>query len=105
MAAVRANQHAEVRTVGLSTRWHTIREKFTWWEITLFVVGIVATCSVIGALFFAVGDKPARLYADAPVPPVDSLEFSTALSNLVGAPADQGGAVTVLNNGDEFIPA
>src|SRR5947208_11734038 len=119
MAAVEAHRNTSTRKrsrrgvaerlrkapAGLSTRWHTVREKFTWWEITLFVVGVVASCSVLGALFFAVGDKPARIYADAAVPAVDSMEFSTALSNLVGAPVDRGGTVSVLNNGDEFLPA
>jgi cardiolipin synthase len=91
-------------SADLTSRWKRVREKFTWWEISLFVMGVLALCFTLSTLFFAVGDKPARIYTDAPVPPVSSLEFSIALSNLVGAPADRGGSVTVLNNGDEFIP-
>src|SRR5258708_36984319 len=90
---------------GMAKRWHAAQQKFKWWELTLFVLGVLASLSVLGALFFAVGNAPSRVYTDVPVPPVDSLEFSTALSNLVGAPLDRGGTVTPLNNGDESVPA
>ncbi len=106
---MRRGRHPGARSnrwgAGLAARWRTVRLKFTWWEIAIFVIGVIATGSVLGALFFAVGDKPSRVYTDAPAPPVASLEFATALSNLVGAPVNQGGTITILNNGDEFIPA
>ena len=61
--------------------------------------------SVTSALFFAVGNKPARVYTDAPPPSVDSPDFATALGAIVGAPVEHGGAIQILNNGDEFFPA
>jgi cardiolipin synthase len=89
----------------VSARWHAVRQRYKWWQLTLFVVGVIAAVSVLSALFFAVGDKPARIYTDSDVPPVESPEFSTALAAIVGAPVEQGGAIAILNNGDEFIPA
>jgi cardiolipin synthase len=90
---------------GVSQWWQRIREEFTWWEITVFIIGVIALVSVLSALFFAVGDRPTTITTDGPVPAVESLEFATALSALVDAPIDHGGTVTVLNNGDEFVPA
>jgi cardiolipin synthase len=65
----------------------------------------VSAVSVISALFFAVGHKPARVYTDSQPPAVDSPDFATALGAIVGAPVEAGGAIHVLDNGDEFVPA
>ena len=35
----------------------------------LFVIGVVAFVSVMSALFFAVGNKPARVYTDSDAAP------------------------------------
>lgn len=92
-------------THGISSRWHAVRRRYKWWQLTLFIIGVVAAISVTSALFFAVGDKPARIYTDAEPPPVDSAHFATALGAIVGAPVEHGGTVLVLDNGDEFVPA
>jgi len=76
-----------------------------WWHTTLIVIGFVAFLSVLGGLFFAVGDKPKTVTPSAAVPPVGSPGFATALSRLVNAPVEQGGTIEILNNGDEFVPA
>jgi cardiolipin synthase A/B len=76
-----------------------------WWHTALLVVGVIALVSVIGALFFTVEGTPDRLVTDDRVPTVDSPAFALALSHLVNAPMERGGTVTVLNNGDEFLPA
>jgi cardiolipin synthase len=89
---------------GAVSRWHSVRERYTWWQLTLFIIGVLSAVSIISALFFAVGDKPSRIYTDREVPPVNSPEFATALGALVGAPVDHGGHITILNNGDEFYP-
>jgi cardiolipin synthase len=90
---------------GFGARWHAVRRRYKWWQLTLFAIGVVAAVSVTSALFFAVGDEPARIYTDAMPPPVDSPDFATALGAIVGAPVEDGGTVTTLNNGDEFLPA
>jgi cardiolipin synthase len=90
---------------AIGKRWQAIRARYKWWQLTLFAIGVIAATSVIGALFFAVGSQPPRVYTDAEVPPVESPDFSTALAALVGAPVEQGGTITILNNGDEFLPA
>src|SRR5688572_26090572 len=90
---------------GIGARWHGVRRRYKWWQLALFVIGVVAFVSVMSALFFAVGHKPARVYTDSVPPRVDSPDFATALSAIVGAPAEGGGTVQILNNGDEFVPA
>jgi cardiolipin synthase len=87
-----------------ATRWGKIRERYKWWQITLFFIGAVSAVSIVSALFFAVGDKPSRITTDREVPPVDSLQFATALGGLVDAPVEHGGSLSILNNGDEFFP-
>jgi cardiolipin synthase len=92
-------------THGISARWHAVRRRYKWWQLTLFAIGVIAAISVTSALFYAVGYKPERVYTDAPPPAVDSADFATAFSSIVGAPVEHGGAITILNNGDEFVPA
>ena len=55
--------------------------------------------------FSPIGDKPSRIYTDTNPPHVDSSHFATALATIVGAPVERGGTITMLNNGDEFVPA
>ena len=82
-----------------------MRRRYKWWQLTLFVIGVITAVTLFSALFFAVGDKPGRIYTDTAPPPVDSAHFSTALSTIVGAPVERGGTITMLNNGDQFVPA
>jgi cardiolipin synthase A/B len=90
---------------AVGSRWHFLRRRYKWWQLALFVIGVIAFVSVMSALFFAVGNKPDVIYTDAEVPEVSSRQFSTALATLVGAPVEQGGTVAILGNGDEFVPA
>jgi cardiolipin synthase len=92
-------------THGIGARWHAVRRRYKWWQLTLFVVGVIAAVSVLSALFFEVGNKPERVYTDTPPPPVNTAEFATALATIVGAPVEHGGTITLLNNGDQFVPA
>jgi cardiolipin synthase A/B len=85
--------------------WKELRRRYRWWQLALFVIGVIAFGSVMGGLFFAVGHKPGRIYTDTEVPPVDSPHFATALSAIAGAPIERGGTISLLNNGDEFVPA
>jgi cardiolipin synthase A/B len=76
-----------------------------WWLLLLAGIGVLALAAVIVSLFFALGRRPARLYA----PGVPSLEdedaFLIAVAGTVNAPTRAGGRAEVLNNGDEFYPA
>src|SRR5688572_11075678 len=101
----RMRPRAGTASRGISARWHAVRRRYKWWQLTLFAIGVIAAVSVTSALFFAVGHKPARIYTDSPAPEVDSPNFATALSAIVGAPVEGGGTVHILNNGDEFVPA
>ena len=101
----RARLKPGISSGGIAARWHQIRRRYKWWQLTLFAIGVISAASVASALFFAVGDKPARIYTDSAPPPVDSADFTTALGAIVGAPVESGGTIEILNNGDEFIPA
>jgi cardiolipin synthase len=96
---------ADRLTHDIGTRWHAVRRRYKWWQLTLFVIGVIAAVSVLSALFFAIGDKPDRIYTDSAPPPVESPHFATALGTIAGAPVEHGGTITTLNNGDEFVPA
>jgi cardiolipin synthase len=100
----RRSRPAGSLVTNVATRWGRIRERYKWWQITLFLIGAVSAVSIVSALFFAVGDKPAHIVTDREVPPVDSLQFATALGGLVDAPVEHGGSLSILNNGDEFFP-
>jgi cardiolipin synthase len=90
---------------NITSTWQAVRRRYKWWQLTLFVLGAISAVSILGALFFAVGNTPDRVYTDAPPPSVDSPHFATALATIVGAPVEDGGTITELNNGDEFVPA
>jgi cardiolipin synthase A/B len=96
---------AQRLTHGIGARWHSVRRRYKWWQLALFVIGVIAFVSVLSALFMPIGDKPSRIYTDAPPPSVNDPHFATALSTIVGAPVERGGTITRLNNGDEFVPA
>ena len=90
---------------GVAGRWQGIRRRYKWWQLTLFVIGVLSAVSVTSTLFFDFGHKPARVYPDSTPSGVDSQDFTTALGAIVGAPVESGGAIDILNNGDEFVPA
>jgi cardiolipin synthase A/B len=79
--------------------------KHGWLQTVLLVIGFITVLAVLGALFIAAGNSPGTIYTDTQVPPVDSALFATSLSHLVNAPLEHGGTVSILNNGDEFLPA
>jgi phosphatidylserine/phosphatidylglycerophosphate/cardiolipin synthase-like enzyme len=103
--AVDVRRHIGARRQDATSRWHQLRRRYKWWQLALFAIGVISFVSVMSGLFFAVGYKPSRVHPDSAVPGVDSSQFATALSAIVGAPVENGGTVTVLNNGDEFVPA
>ena len=76
----------------------------TWWQTTFFVIGLIALLSIIGALFFAYGNKPNRASFSDTVDTVETDQFLSTISGQVNSPITSGGTVKPLNNGDEFIP-
>ncbi len=80
-----------------------LADRYAWWQLTLFVIGIVALLTIVGGLFFRVGDGPKTIYTSGPLPTVDSPDFMLAVSRAVNAPSEQGGTITIQNNGNEFL--
>src|SRR4030095_13648614 len=80
-------------------------DTYGWLHVSVLVIGVVTVMAVRGAIFIAAGNSPGPIYTAGEIPSVQSARFATSLSSLVNAPLDQGGAVTILNNGDDFMPA
>jgi hypothetical protein len=89
-------------------RWRELdrqqKRHYTWWGVLFFAIGVLATGSVLLALFSPFGQRADRLYATAR-PPVGSPEFLAALSGATNAPLRRGGTAELLSNGDRFAPA
>src|ERR1051326_2987630 len=91
--------------IEIEQQGRTFIRTHAWLQTPLLAIGVVTVLAVLGALFVAVGTAPKTIYTDTEVAPVDSALFATSLSHLVNAPLEHGGAVSILNNGDEFLPA
>jgi cardiolipin synthase len=76
-----------------------------WWQTTLIVIGFISLVTAISVLFLGANNTPTHITTTEPMPALDSEAFTLTLSRLLNAPVDHGGTVTVLNNGDEFVPA
>ena len=76
-----------------------------WWETLFFVCGVVALASAFSVAFLGADNAPRTVWTNEPLGTVDSREFAESLSHLVNAPAERGGRVEVLDNGDGFLPA
>ena len=85
------------------SEWLGFGSDLPWWGWALLAIGVVAIVSVIGALFLP--DWPEDDYAvgfEADPGSESFVEWSAAFLN---SPIFQGGAVTLLQNGDAFFPA
>jgi cardiolipin synthase len=77
---------------------------FGWLAFLFVVVGVVGAFAIVLALFSSFGDQPEKRWATH-LPEVNKEEFLIALSHVVNAPVENGEAVTILNNGKDFMPA
>jgi cardiolipin synthase len=71
----------------------------------LLVIGFVTVVTIFGVLILGLDDKPDEVALSGTVGSIGSREFLSTVSRTVGAPVESGGSVSVLNNGDEFLPA
>jgi cardiolipin synthase A/B len=75
-----------------------------WWVLTFFAIGLIATLTAIVSLFFALGRRPTRIWAQEAAA-VDSTDFTRAIASLLNVPVRRGGHTRLLDNGDAFFPA
>ena len=73
-----------------------------WWAWLSMVLGVIALVSVIGALFLPDWKQPNYTLGLDAAP--GSEDFVGAAGALLNIPVYQGGAVTLLQNGDGFYP-
>jgi hypothetical protein len=95
----------DISNVDLRQWGRNFVQSHGWAQTVLLIIGLITVLTVLGAFFIAAGTTPDKLYTQGEVAAVDSTLFAHSLSNLVNAPLDQGGSVTILNNGEEFLPA
>jgi cardiolipin synthase len=99
--------HRRARTAvrGSGGRVRRLLKARPWWQTTLIVIGFVTVVTVFGVLILGLDDKPDNVTLSSAVGAIGSREFLSTVSRSVGAPVEAGGEVTVLDNGDEFLPA
>ena len=78
--------------------------KCSRWLLALAIVGGLSILAGLVTLFSALGRRPSKLDVSQGVP-VDSAEFLSSVAGVAGSPAQSGGTVELLNNGDGFFPA
>jgi cardiolipin synthase len=91
---------------NLKKAFLTLRKKilpYTWWEITIFIVGIASFLSMIVILFLPLGKGPKKFTYSGKVPEVSRPEFAPMISSALGLPLRRGSEIISLNNGDEFL--
>jgi cardiolipin synthase len=76
-----------------------------WWEKTILIIGLVTIVTFVAFSFLGVNAKPRTIVISGELGPVESPVFRTTVARLVGTSVEQGGDVTIYNNGDEFLPA
>ncbi len=84
---------------------HKNLREYLWWEIVIFVFGIASFLTLIYIIFIPIGRGPSTLFTTSPIPPVENPEFLHAFSDSLSLPLKTGEAVTILNNGDDFLPS
>jgi cardiolipin synthase len=76
---------------------------YTWWEITIFIIGVLSFISIFATLFLPVGAGPSKIEPSGTVPQVGTTDFVRTVSDSLDIPLDNGEPVVILNNGDEFM--
>ena len=92
-------------TRGVGARWDTVRRRYKWWQLTLFVIGVMTAITLSQRAVFRRRRQAWTHLHGHDLTSGRLTAFSTALSTIVGAPVEQGGTIALLNNGDQFVPA
>lgn len=78
---------------------------YAWWELTIFVFGLVSLVTLIIILFLPLASGPSMFTYTSPVPAVSDPNFPSFVSHTLTLPLEKGDSIKILNNGDEFLPA
>lgn len=83
-----------------------LREKlimYTWWELTVFAIGLLSFLSLLLVLFLPLGRGPTSFTVTGTVPPAGSSDFLQMMSESLNVPLRSGEPIQLLNNGDAFL--
>src|ERR1035437_4390437 len=96
-------RHTKEHTRNMFTTPKNNHMAYTWWEIAIFIVGLISFVSILAVLFLPIANGPAAFTVSGAIPPVGSPEFGKMVSNSLTLPIRQGDQITALNNGDAFL--
>ncbi len=77
--------------------------QYTWWELTIFIIGSASFVSILVVLFLPIGTGPGKFTVTGTVPPAANQQFPRALADTLTLPLKQGNEIKILNNGDAFV--
>lgn len=83
--------------------WRKNLMQYTWWELAIFVIGLISFISILVVLFFPLGSGPSKFTHSGIIPLVESPEFTQTLSESLNLPRKLGEPIQTLNNGDAFL--
>jgi cardiolipin synthase len=83
--------------------WQERFHNYSWWEVTIFIIGILSFVTIVVVLFLPLGDGPTKYSVTSQVPSAGSVEFTNFLSETLTLPSNSGDKIKILNNGDEFL--
>jgi cardiolipin synthase len=78
---------------------------YSWWEMTVFVIGAISLASILAVFFLPLGTGPTNFIYTGDMSSVDSSEFAGLLSSSLNVPLKQGAPIEMLNNGNDFLAA
>ncbi len=82
---------------------HTKLMAYAWWEILLFIIGLLSFISILVVLFLPIGNGIGKITVTGEIPAVGTTDFTRMLSRSLNIPIRQGDKVEVINNGDAFL--
>jgi cardiolipin synthase len=83
--------------------WYKNIMAYTWWELTIFITGLISFIAVLVVLFLPFGDGPSKFTLSGTMPSVSDPKFVAMISNSLVLPVRQGDSIEIINNGDAFL--
>ena len=78
-------------------------KQYSWWELTIFVIGTLSFISILVVLFLPIGNGPEEFTYSGNSLSASDPGFATMFSETLNVPQRKGQPIEILNNGDEFM--
>ncbi|MBA3733524.1 hypothetical protein H0W91_04095 [Patescibacteria group bacterium] len=87
----------------LTTNTGKFLAHYTWWELTIFVIGVLSFISIIVVLFLPLGNGPSKFTYAGEVPSTNSSTFLNSISTNLTLPVRSGQPIEILPTGEIFL--